>query len=142
MTDWFKAGFFNSSLQVRQEGDSSFTELGELIKKYGPSPFTSPVIPTVNPADKMALLLQQQLLQKQMLASQAPTPASSILPIPTPAPSVLPMLRPQIEANQVLGSLSKMEGWGNLSEQQKQTVSFLSCKYFVNFQIRNLITNG
>ncbi|GMS84080.1 hypothetical protein PENTCL1PPCAC_6255, partial [Pristionchus entomophagus] len=56
MEAWFSMGYFQDTLQVRRESDSSFTELGELQKRNGKNPFKypepvvapPPVMPTPN----------------------------------------------------------------------------------------------
>ena len=40
MNEWFSAGYFTMTLQVRRGGDETFCALGDLIKKWGRVPFT------------------------------------------------------------------------------------------------------
>lgn len=71
MAEWFRAGYFNTSLMVKRECDSRFCMLGELVTLCAGNPFLSNIRiaplkmepPKLHDADALhyQLLLQNQL---------------------------------------------------------------------------------
>lgn len=60
MSEWFQAGYFTMTLQVKRGCDEMFQPLGEMIKLWGRVPFTpGPTLPPilVNRLDNLIRLL-------------------------------------------------------------------------------------
>ncbi|KAK2900525.1 hypothetical protein Q8A67_008640 [Cirrhinus molitorella] len=63
MSEWFQAGYFTMTLQVKRGCDEMFQPLGEMIKLWGRVPFTpGPTLPPIQgDADQERLKRQQEL---------------------------------------------------------------------------------
>lgn len=77
MAEWFRAGYFTTSLLVKRLCDDSFYRLGDLANMCGGNPFQCNVrIPPLKqemPTQSEGELLQYQLLQRQLALRQAAT---------------------------------------------------------------------
>uniref|UniRef100_A0A671R607 PERQ amino acid-rich with GYF domain-containing protein 2 n=1 Tax=Sinocyclocheilus anshuiensis TaxID=1608454 RepID=A0A671R607_9TELE len=99
MSEWFQAGYFTMTLQVKRGCDEMFQPLGEMIKLWGRVPFTSgpTLAPILGDADQERMKRQQEInalnmyqiqqLQYQYLL-RTPEPQQSLLPPVTRSMSV------------------------------------------------------
>uniref|UniRef100_A0A673H7R6 PERQ amino acid-rich with GYF domain-containing protein 2 n=1 Tax=Sinocyclocheilus rhinocerous TaxID=307959 RepID=A0A673H7R6_9TELE len=99
MSEWFQAGYFTMTLQVKRGCDEMFQPLGEMIKLWGRVPFTSgpTLAPILGDADQERMKRQQEInalnmYQLQQLQYQyllrTPEPQQSLLPPVTRSMSV------------------------------------------------------
>uniref|UniRef100_A0A671R6I8 PERQ amino acid-rich with GYF domain-containing protein 2 n=1 Tax=Sinocyclocheilus anshuiensis TaxID=1608454 RepID=A0A671R6I8_9TELE len=63
MSEWFQAGYFTMTLQVKRGCDEMFQPLGEMIKLWGRVPFTSgpTLAPILGDADQERMKRQQEI---------------------------------------------------------------------------------
>ncbi|XP_052403632.1 GRB10-interacting GYF protein 2 isoform X2 [Carassius gibelio] len=63
MSEWFQAGYFTMTLQVKRGCDEMFQPLGEMIKLWGRVPFTSgpALAPILGDADQERIKRQQEI---------------------------------------------------------------------------------
>lgn len=69
MAEWFRAGYFTTSLLVRRQCDERFYMLGDLVNMCGGNPFQSSI--RIAPLkQEPSKLTEQELLQYQLMQTQ------------------------------------------------------------------------